>query len=207
MNYNESAELLKKYGIKLVPSKLASSKEQALETANSFRYPVVLKLISQQFLHKSDKGLVKLNIKTKKELETAYDELIKKAGSAQIDGILVQKQARSGVELIIGGKRDPQFGPLILFGLGGIFVEIFKDISVRLCPIKREDAIEMMHEIQTYPILAGVRGKKGVNISALAALLVKVSELMSKEQISELDLNPVIAYEKGYTIVDVRMLK
>lgn len=207
MDYVEAMRLLEKYGVKAIEGGAAKTKKQAAALAKKIGYPVVLKIISPQISHKSDKGCVRVGITNEKSLEIAYDEIIGNAGKARVEGVLVQKMARKGTELIIGGKRDPQFGPLVLFGLGGIFVEVLRDVSIRICPITAEDAEEMVHEIKTYPVLAGVRGTIPSDVTAIKKLLVSVSNLMEKEEkIKELDLNPVIAHEKGYDIVDVRIV-
>jgi acetyl-CoA synthetase (ADP-forming) len=164
-------------------------------------------VLSGEILHKSDKGCVKLNIKDEESLRKAYSEIISNAGGAEVDGVLVQKMAKPGLELIVGGRRDEQFGPVLLFGLGGIFVEVFKDFSLRVCPIEKDDAMEMIREMKAYPLLTGVRGTKPVDIGAVADLLLKASKLLyENEQVKEIDINPVIAYENGYCAVDVRVL-
>jgi len=186
----------------------ARGKEAALKAARKLGYPVALKLISKKFLHKSDKGVLKLNLNNDDELAKAHVELLRNAKGASADGLLVQKMAKPGVELLVGGKTDPQFGPTIVFGLGGIFVEVFRDVSVRVCPITRDDAFDMIHELRGYPLLAGARGRKPVDEKSLIELLLNVSQLLCDHEgkINEFDLNPVIAYEKGCLAVDVRIL-
>ncbi len=208
MDYGQAVRLLEKYGVKTIKGGTVKAKEEASELAKKIGYPVVLKIVSPQISHKSDKGCVRVGINNEKSLSVAYDEIIKNAGDARVDGVLVQKMASKGTELIIGGKRDPQFGPLVLFGLGGVFVEVLRDVSIRVCPITAEDSREMVHEIKTYPLLAGVRGTMPSDISAIEKLLVSVSKLMqNEEKIKELDLNPVIVHEKGYNVVDVRVVQ
>ena len=119
----------------------------------------------------------------------------------------VQKMARKGIELIIGGKKDPQFGHMIVLGMGGVYVEVFKDVTARICPITKQDIIEMVNELQTHPLLTGVRGMGPINLNQLYSLMVKTSKMIVKEDIKELDLNPVIFDGKGYDIVDVRFRK
>ena len=170
-------------------------------------FPVVVKVCSPDLPHKSDVGGVKLNLRDANEVKRAYDDIASAVGRANARSMLVQKMASAGVELIVGGKRDPQFGPVIAFGLGGIFVEVFKDITLRVCPIDRGEARRMLHEIRGYPLLAGARNTKPVDEEALAGLLVAVSKLMhDHEEIKELDINPVIAYPRGYIAVDARIL-
>ncbi len=198
---------LRKYGIFPIKSGIAKTEADALKLASRLKYPVALKVISPDILHKSDRGCVKSGIEDKGALKKAYSEIMANAKGSRVEGMLVQKMGRSGVELIVGGKRDPQFGQLIMFGLGGIFVEIFKDVSVRVCPIEAEDAAEMIREIRAYPILAGARGTKPVDEEALIGLLMKTSRFLVKENPRELDFNPVIADSEGYDIVDVRIIR
>jgi acetyl-CoA synthetase (ADP-forming) len=204
MKYEDTIALIKKYGITFADSSVVKNVEDAAKVA---KYPVALKVLSAEILHKSDKGCVKLNITDEVSLRKAYSEIISNAGGAKVDGVLVQKMAKPGLELIVGGRRDEQFGPVLLFGLGGIFVEVFKDFSLRVCPIEKEDAMEMITEMKAYPLLTGVRGTKPVDIEAVADLLLKASKLLyENEQVKEIDINPVIAYENGYCAVDVRVL-
>ena len=204
MKFQDAVALVKKYDINFAEGSVVRSVDEALKVA---KYPVVLKVISEEIIHKSDQGCVKLNVKDEESLRKAYSEIISNAGKAKVDGVLVQSMAKPGSELIVGGRKDEQFGPVILFGLGGIFVEVFKDFSLRVCPIDREDAMEMITELKAYPLLKGVRGRKPADIEAIADVLQKVSKLLyENEQINEMDINPVIAYEKGYCAVDVRVL-
>jgi acetyltransferase len=204
MKFQDAVALVKKYDINFAEGSVVRSVDEALKVA---KYPVVLKVISEEIIHKSDQGCVKLNVKDEESLRKAYSEIISNAGKARVDGVLVQSMAKPGSELIVGGRKDEQFGPVILFGLGGIFVEVFKDFSLRVCPIDREDAMEMITELKAYPLLKGVRGRKPADIEAIADVLQKVSKLLyENEQINEMDINPVIAYEKGYCAVDVRVL-
>jgi acetyl-CoA synthetase (ADP-forming) len=201
-------ELLSKYRIDFPKYSIAKSREESVASAQKIGYPVAIKIISPSALHKSDKGGVVLGITSAKELEIKYDELISRFTGAQIEGVLVQKMAGSGaVELIIGGKKDAQFGQMIMLGMGGIFVEVMKDFTFRVCPIKRNDAQEMISELRAYPILAGARGRKPVSQKALVETLLSVSKLLMAEDPKEFDLNPVIADDKGCVAVDVRMLK
>jgi acyl-CoA synthetase (NDP forming) len=204
MNYADAVALVKKYGVDFAEGTIVKSVEEAVRAA---KYPVALKVVSSEIVHKTDKGCVKLNIKDEESLRRAYSEVLSNAGGAKIEGILVQRMGKPGLELIVGGRRDEQFGPVILFGLGGIFVEVFKDFSLRVCPIDRSDAFEMISEMKAYPLLTGVRGTKPVDVEAIADLLQKASKLLyENEQVKEMDINPVIAYEDGYCAVDVRVL-
>jgi len=203
MKYTDAVALVKRYGVEFLEGVVTRSVEEAVKVAE---YPVAVKVISEEITHKTDRGCVKLNIKDEECLRGSYEEVVRNAGGARVEGVLVQKMAKPGVELIVGGRRDEQFGPVVLFGLGGIFVEVFKDFSLRVCPIERNDAVEMMQEVKAYPILAGARGKR-YDVEAVADLLQKVSKLLyENEQIMEMDLNPVIVYERGYCAVDVRVM-
>lgn len=203
MEYVDAVALIKKYDIDFAEGSVVRSVDEALKAAE---YPVALKIMSDEISHKSDKGCVKLNVKDEDSLKKAYSEIMSNAGSAKVEGVLVQRMAKPGLELIVGGRRDEQFGPVVLFGLGGIFVEVFKDFSLRVCPIDRNDALEMIGEMKAYPLLTGARGTKPVDIEAITDLLQKASKLLyENKQIDEMDLNPVIAYENGYCAVDVRV--
>jgi acetyl-CoA synthetase (ADP-forming) len=171
----------------------------------------VLKIVSPQILHKSDAGGVLIDIKNETEAREGHQKIIKNIQafdpSAEIIGILVQEMAPWGTEVIVGSTKDPTFGATLMFGLGGIFVEILKDVSFRLAPITRSDAMEMIHEIKAYKILEGVRGKAPSDINAIVEILLKTSDMiMECPEISELDMNPVLVYEKGAKIVDARVI-
>ena len=203
LSLTESIKLVKKYGVQFAPSRQAGTAEEAARAAEELGFPVALKLISSKISHKTDIGGVALNIENSARARKAFARMRKLRG---FKGVLVQKMVR-GKEIIIGGKRDEQFGPTILFGLGGIFVEVFKDYTVRVCPITVRDAREMVQGIKAYPVLAGFRSKKGVNIKAIEKDLLKVNRLLMKEKnIRELDINPLIASAKGVTAVDARVV-
>jgi len=206
LDFESSLSLLKRHGVRFPDYGVAKSPAEAARMAKKLGYPLALKLISKDILHKTDVGGVKLNIADEKQLSKAYSEIASAVPKSKLDGILIQKMAPQGVELLVGGKMDVQFGPVIAFGLGGIFVEIFKDVSLRVCPIDKNDAREMIREIKGYPILAGARNTKPVDEAALVELLVNVSKLMMGNKITELDLNPVMAYSNGYYAVDARIL-
>lgn len=206
MDYLASVALLKKYRIRFAETGVAENKAEAKKLAKKIGYPVVLKVLSKEISHKSDRGCVRVGINDEKSLEIAFDEILANAGNATVNGVAVQKMAVKGLELIVGGKRDQQFGPLILFGVGGIFVELLRDVSIRVCPIDEQDAQEMIREIHTYRLLEGFRGTHAVDQKALKQLLVAVSKMLVNEKIAELDLNPIISYDKGYVAVDVRIV-
>ncbi len=200
-------ELLQKYNINIPKYKVCKNIDQAISFANEIKYPVVLKLYSKKYTHKSDVGGVYLNIRTDEGLKKTYSDLMKKIPKKDIQGVLVQEQAKTGLELFMGAKADEQFGHIILFGIGGIFVELLKDISARICPIELPDAYEMIDELKYKQLLFGFRGTQPISKKQIAELLVKVSKLVVKENIKELDLNPVIAYRNKYIVVDSRIIK
>jgi acyl-CoA synthetase (NDP forming) len=207
----ESKELLKKAGIPVVEAKLARSKKEAVSISREMGFPVVLKISSSDVVHKSDSGGVKLGLANAAQVGKAYSEIISSVKQAypeaQIQGVSVQPMAPPGVEVIAGMSKDPQFGPVLMFGLGGILVEVLKDVSFRIVPVTERDAREMIREIKGYPILEGYRGQKPASIPALEKLIVKVSQFVEKNpQIKELDLNPIFAYPDKAVAVDARII-
>lgn len=207
----EAKELLAKAGINVAPTKLATSKQEATAVAKTLGFPVVLKIVSPDVLHKSDAGGVKLNLNSEAEVGNAYDAILasikQKFPSAKILGVAVQKMARPGTEVIIGMSKDPQFGPVLMFGLGGIFVEIMKDVSFRIVPLTKRDAQEMIHDIKGFPVLQGYRGQEPASLAHLEDMLLKISEFAEKNpEVKELDLNPILAYKDGAVAVDARVI-
>ena len=207
----ESKELLKKAGIPVVETKLARSKNEAISISKEVGFPVVLKISSPDVIHKSDAGGVKLGLANATQVGRAYSQIIASIRQAypeaHIEGVSVQRMAPPGVEVIVGMSKDPQFGPVLMFGLGGILVEILKDVAFRIVPVTQRDAHEMIREIKGYPVLEGYRGQKPVNIAALEDLIVKVSQFVEENpQIKELDLNPVFAYPDKVVAVDARII-
>ena len=205
MKMEDEYKLLEKYKINLAKYGFAKNPEQALRIAKKLGYPVALKIVSETFTHKTDVGGVMLNLEDEEDVLAACRKLQRNV--PELDGFLVQKMARKGTELIIGGKKDPQFGHMIILGLGGIYVEVFRDISARLCPVTNKDVHEMVYELKSHPLITGIRGLKPISLSKLSDLMKKVCKLMCKEDIKEMDLNPVIFNEKGYDVVDVRLKK
>lgn len=199
--------MLEKHGLSLLPYGFAKNPKEAAAIAKKIGYPVALKLVSPEISHKTDVGGVKIGIRDEKRLLDAYEDILEGAKGHRVSGILVQKMARKGIELIIGGKKDPQFGHLILLGMGGVYVEVFKDVTARICPINKQDVKDMVGELQSNPLIMGIRGMRPINLEKLYALMVKVSRMIVKEDMKELDLNPVIFDGKGYDIVDVRFVK
>ncbi|MCX6001541.1 MAG: acetate--CoA ligase family protein [Chloroflexi bacterium] len=207
----ESKELLKAAKIPVVETKLATSKTEAIELAKTMGFPVVMKIVSPDVVHKSDAGGVKLNILNATQAGKAYSEILasvkKHYPKAKIVGVTVQKMAKQGIEIIIGMTKDAQFGPVIMFGLGGILVEVLKDVSFRIVPMTKRDAGEMITEIKGFPILKGYRGQDPADVPYLEDLIVKVSDFVDKNpEIKELDLNPVFAYKSGALAVDARII-
>ena len=207
----EAKKLLKKAGIPIVATELAKTQKEAVSLSQKIGFPVALKIVSPDVVHKSDSGGVKLNIGSVSQVKSAYSEMMKtisqKYPDAVIQGVTVQKMARPGVEVIVGSSKDPQFGPVIMFGLGGIFVEVLKDVSFRVVPVRRRDADEMLKEIKGYSLLQGYRGKEPSDTAALVEIILKLSQFMEEnQQVKELELNPVFAYAKGALAVDARMI-
>ena len=207
----EAKELLRQAGINVVETRLAVSKEQAVAVSQQLGFPVVLKIVSADVLHKTDAGGVKLGLKTAVQVGKAWDEIMKSVKkafpNAKIEGVSVQPMAKPGVEVIIGMSKDAQFGPVLMFGLGGIFVEIIKDVSFRIVPLLKRDAGEMVREIKGFPLLKGYRGSEPVDIENLEKLLPRVSEFVEQTpEIKELDLNPIFAYKDGAVAVDARVI-
>lgn len=206
----EAKTILQSYGIRCASGNIAQSASGALTLSQKLKPPFVLKIVSPDILHKSDADCVFLDV-AKEVVEKTFNKIIENARAynpkAKILGVYVQEQAQAGTEILIGMKKDPQFGPAIAFGLGGIFVEILKDVSFRIAPLSEEDIGQMMQEVKGYKVLTGYRGKKPRDIGAIKNLLHKVSKIVTENpDLSELDLNPVFSYEKGYCVVDARMI-
>ncbi len=200
IGFEKSVKLLKQYGFPVAKTKMAESLKEAMVFGKKTGFPLVLKVFSPNILHKSDVGGVKTGIKDEKELKKAF-EAISKLGK-----VLIQEEVK-GTEMSLGMKKDPAFGPVLMAGLGGIFVEILKDVSFRIAPVTRKEALEMMKSLKAWPVLQGCRGRKGMNVQALADILFKLSELSLKEEnIKEIDFNPVMVDEKKAKIVDFKFL-
>ena len=210
----EAKQVLKAYGLPLPEEKLAKTVDEAIKYANKIGYPVVMKLMSPQILHKSDAKVVMLNIKNDEELKQKWEEIHENArkykADAEILGVLIAPMLKPGREIIIGVTEDPQFGHALMFGLGGIFVEILKDVTFRIIPIEEKDAWAMIKSIKGYPILAGARGEAPADMKAIVDMMLKVSQLINdlKDYIKEMDLNPVFVYPEGEgaLIVDARII-
>lgn len=207
----ESKQILKEAGINTTEIMLSRTKEEAVSRSQELGFPVVLKIVSPDILHKTDVGGVKLSLNNEEDVGNAYDEIIaaakKHEPAAKIDGVSVQHMARPAIEVIIGMSKDPQFGPVLMFGLGGILVEVLKDVSFRIVPLTKRDAREMIGELKGYPILEGYRGQEPANIAVLEEMLLKVSEFVEgRPEIKELDINPIFAYRDGALAIDARVI-
>jgi acyl-CoA synthetase (NDP forming) len=207
----EAKELLREYGIPVPDFKLIKTEDEIDKITEKFSYPLTMKIVSPDILHKSDAGGVKLNIQDEREAKLAYQEIIFNAKKynkeAKISGIIAYPMIPQGTEIIIGMMKDPCFGPTIMFGLGGIFVEILKDISFRILPLEERDAEEMIFEIKGYQILKGIRGETPKDVKSIRDVLMKISQLvMENPEIKEIDLNPIFVFEKALQVVDARMI-
>jgi len=199
------------YGIPVTKFELAKSEEEAVKFAEAIGFPTVLKIVSPDIIHKSDIGGVIVGLKDADDVRQGYNRILqnvkKHDSKARIAGVLVQEMAPSSTEVIVGAIKDPQFGPAIMFGLGGVFVEVLKDVTFRVAPITEDDACEMIGEVKAYPLLKGYRNTPPVDIDAITKILLNTSRLVTDHmEIKELDLNPVIVYGKGAKTVDARII-
>ena len=208
----EGLEVLKAYGLPLPSSALACDAAQAIKIAKKIGYPVVMKIASPQIIHKSDAGGVMVNLKNDEEIESAFDTIVGNAKKydkkAEIKGVLIVEMVKGGKELIIGSKHEPGFGPVIMLGMGGIYVEVLKDVTFKLAPVTDRESDDMIASIRTQKLLKGVRGEKPSDIEKLSECIQRLSQLVSDfGEIKELDLNPVLVMEKGRgcRILDVRI--
>lgn len=194
----------------MAKGRVVNSLEDCVAAAEEIGYPVVLKVVSEDIIHKTDAGGLALNLENEKEVVDAYQAIYSSCKSkypnARIRGISVAEMLEGGEETIVGGTTDPSFGPVVMFGLGGVYVEILKDVQFRVAPISKREASRMMGEINSFPVLVGARGQKRKDLNALADVIYRVSFLMDKiDDISEIDLNPIKAFDqgKGCKAVDV----
>jgi acetyl-CoA synthetase (ADP-forming) len=199
------------YGIPVTKFEVAKSEAEAVKFAEAIGFPVVLKVVSPDIIHKSDVGGVIVGLKSAGEVRDAYKRILenvkKHRADAKIVGILVQEMAPASTEVIVGAIKDPQFGPALMFGLGGIFVEVLKDVTFRVAPINEDEAREMITEVRAYPLLKGYRNMPPADIEAIIKILLNTSRLvMEHEAIKEVDLNPIMVYEKGAKTVDARII-
>ncbi|MFQ5892533.1 MAG: acetate--CoA ligase family protein, partial [Candidatus Methanofastidiosia archaeon] len=209
---NESKEILRMAGFEVPKFGVGNSIRECKELASEIGFPVVMKIVSEDILHKSDVGGVKVGIDSLSDVEKAYKEMVRgvkgKYPDANIRGIIVCEMVREGLEIILGLSRDPTFGPVLMFGLGGIYVEILGDVTFRIAPLSLKDAKEMVHEIKTSPLLYGARGQKRADIEKLTENIYRLSKLvLNLEDLVEMDINPLMVLEKGKgcKVVDTRM--
>lgn len=208
---SEAMALMAMIGISVPTFQLATSIEEAQNIADALGYPIVLKVVSPDIIHKSDVGGVKLGIADSHQISEKFKEIqesIKeKAPNARFSGIIVHKMVPSSTEVVIGGVRDRQFGPAVMFGLGGIFVELLKDTSFRIAPVTKDDALEMVQEIRGYPLLDGYRGSPKLDVEAILDAIVRISELIEAiKEIDQIDLNPIMVYQSGLVAVSARII-
>jgi acyl-CoA synthetase (NDP forming) len=207
----EAKQMLEDAGVPVSPARLAKTKDEAAKVASGLGFPIVLKIVSPQITHKSDVGGVALGLTSADDVAAAFDRITASAKqhvpNATIDGVAVQRMEKQGVEVIVGITKDPQFGPVMMFGLGGVLVEVLKDVAFRVVPIEDRDARQMIEEIKGYPLLQGYRGQDPVDLAKLRVLLLKVSSFIEAHpEVAELDLNPVFAYKDGAIAVDARIV-
>ena len=207
----EAKAICMEYQIPVTTFKLAKTEEEAVEFAGQIGFPVVLKIVSPDIIHKSDAGGVMLGLKSAEEVRSAYRKILENAvkydPAAKIMGVLVQEMAPKSTEVIVGAIKDPQFGQTLMFGLGGIFVELLKDVTFRIAPVTKQEAYEMVTKVKAYPLLTGYRNMPSADLDAIISVILNTSKLvMDYPEIKELDLNPVLAYEKGAKTVDARII-
>lgn len=209
---NEQAlDIVESYGIPVVNRGLAKSREEILLIAEKIGYPIVMKIASPNILHKSDIGGVKLGISSKDELIEAYEEMLQSiknsSSDARIEGVLLQSQISGGTEVILGSKKDPQFGPVLVYGLGGIYTELMRDVAFRVAPLTPQEALEMVKETKSYKILSGARGQLPGNIESLVDCIVRFSALIHDHpDIAEIDINPLLVKPDGCLALDARII-
>jgi len=207
----EAKTVCLEHNIPVTSFKLAKNEDESVKFAEEIAYPVVLKVVSPDILHKSDVGGVVVGVKNSDEVRVGYTQILtnvkKHEPKARIVGILVQEMAPAGTEVIVGSIKDPQFGPAVMFGLGGIFVEVLKDVTFRIAPIDEDEATEMISEVKAFPLLKGYRNMPPADVKAISDILVSTSRLVTDHpEIKELDLNPIMVYEKGAKTVDARII-
>jgi len=206
----EALMVFQAYGIPTIPFRVATNEEQAVKAAERIGFPVVLKVLSPDVVHKTDAGGVRVDLRSEEEVVEAYRSILhsvrQRHGEAEIGGVIVESFEQEGREVIMGMSTDPQYGPILMFGLGGVYVEALRDVVFRVHPVTRTDAFEMIRGIRGFPLLEGVRGEAGVDLDSLAEVIQRISQLVADhERIEEMDLNPFLARESGGVAVDARM--
>lgn len=208
---HEAFQLLDQYGIPFPPYGIARTPDEAGEISSKIGYPVVIKVISPDISHKTDVGGVILNVESRENAVKAFEEIIgnikRRIPSARVEGVLVQKMVPKGLEVIIGGLRDPTFGVVVMFGLGGVFTEVLRDVTFRVWPFTKQDALEMLSEVKGAVLLKGFRGMPPVSVESIVDIILKFGKLMEDHpEIESADLNPVVAYPDGSLVVDARFI-
>jgi acetyltransferase len=206
----EALKAFKAYGVPTIPYRVAHSEEVAIEVAEELGYPVVLKIISPDVVHKTDTGGVRVDLRSPAEVAEAYRAIVlsvrERHPEARMEGVLVESYLRGGREVIVGMSTDPRFGPILMFGLGGVYVEALKDVSFRVQPVTRIDAEEMVRSIRGFPLLEGIRGEAGSDLETLAEVIQRISQLVGDhDRILELDVNPFLAFPQGGMALDARV--
>jgi succinyl-CoA synthetase beta subunit len=207
----EAEKMARTFGIRVVKAGIARSEAESFAIAKKIGFPLVMKIVSPDILHKSDVGGVKTGIKSISEARAAFKEIVRNVRrakkDARIEGIYIQKMEPKSFEFVVGGTRDRQFGPMVMFGMGGIYVELYKDVSFRLAPVSDEQARSMLREIRAAPLLSGFRGSRPLDEKSLISVIQAVgSMLRTIEEIDSIDINPLLVYEKGCKAVDVRVV-
>ena len=207
----EAKQIFTAAGIKCTDTRLARTKDEAVSISNDIGYPVVLKISAVEVTHKSDAGGVKVNLADEADVKEAFDDIIMSVKKAypdtELEGVSVQAMAKPGTEIIIGMTKDPQFGPVIMFGLGGVMVEMLKDVTFRTIPLKKDDAVSMIKGIKGYKLLQGYRGQEPADIDSLSDMIVSISDFIDKTpEIKEADMNPVFVYKDGAVVADARIV-
>jgi len=208
---HEAQEIMKVLGISIPVSLIARNLDEAVRVSEKVGYPLVMKIVSKDILHKSDVGGVALDLLNKKEVIEAYEAIIHRSRTekpdAIIEGVEISEMIQPGVELIVGSRTDPSFGPIVMCGLGGIYVEVMKDVSFRALPLSRQGAMAMIKEIKSHPILLGVRGEKKKDIDSVIHTIMKVGAVIQRcRSISDIEINPLVVHEKGAKALDARIL-
>ncbi|MFL2646304.1 MAG: acetate--CoA ligase family protein [Dehalococcoidia bacterium] len=211
LNEVEAKQLLASAGVPVAQTQLAITADEAVNAAEEIGYPVVMKIVSPEIAHKSDVGGVVVGVENSDDVRSVFAEINRsvadKAPQAEIDGVAIQAMVPQGTEIIVGSTTDEQFGPVMMFGLGGVFVEILEDVAFRIVPLEPKDASDIVREIKGFPLLDGARGREKADLDSLENLILKVSNLVDENpQIAELDLNPVFAYSDGVVAVDAHIV-
>ncbi len=208
---DESLDIVRLSGIDVPPHVLAKSPREAIDASSEIGFPLVMKIASTEAIHKSETGGVALGIQSVQEVEESYNRIMidlnNEIPDAQISGILLQKQIPETTHLIVGGLHDEQFGPVVMFGMGGVLVELFKDVSFRIAPVTEVEALEMTREIKAYPALSGYRGSKVLDMKQIVKTIIIISELITNlSTIKEVELNPLLVYENYVMAVDAKVI-